>query len=305
VPAAGRYATMRDGMDLRPYFPWLLRAAWVALPFSAGAAIGAGLHPFSEAVRLTAEVVLWVGWAVVLIGTLAPWPVGLTALRIAAPAAAAAAAAAALTNRPSAAASVLAVATTLVALRLAFTPTTGRLYANGPAYPNERRFPLTVPGPLLLGPLPLAWAVTVGAPVAGSLLLAARQWVAGGVVLVVGGPAAIVLARALHGLSRRWVIFVPAGLVLHDPMSLTEPILFEKGVIETLRPAPAGSDSLDLTLGSPGLALELILRQKVPMVLARPGRRGGKSGASARLLFTPTRPGLVLREAEARRVPVG
>jgi hypothetical protein len=162
-----------------------------------------------------------------------------------------------------------------------------------------------VPGPLLLGPLPLAWAVTVGAPVAGMLLLAARQWVAGGVVLVVGGAAATVLARALHGLSRRWVVFVPAGLVLHDPMSLMEPILFEKAVIETLRPAPAESDSLDLTQGSPGLALELILNQKVPMALAKQRRRGGEAGSSARLLFTPTRPGLVLREAAARRVPVG
>jgi hypothetical protein len=298
---------MRDVMNerLRPYFPWLVRAAWAALPFTAGPAFGAALHPHSEAVRLTAAVVLWAGWAVVLVGTLVPWPVGLTALRIAAPAAAVTAGAAALTNRPSVLAALLAVATTLLALLLAFTPTTGRLYVNGPAYPNEQRFLLAVPGALLLGPLPLAWAVTVGAPVAGLLLLAARAWVAGTAVLVVGGAAAVILARALHGLSRRWVVLVPAGLVLHDPMSLADPILFEKAVIETLRPAPADSDSLDLTQGARGLALELVLRQKVTMVLAKPGRRGGQPGSSARLLFTPSRPGLVLREAAARRVRVG
>ena len=185
------------------------------------------------------------------------------------------------------------------------TPTAGRFYVNGPAYPNELRLPLAVPGPLWLGPLELAWAVTVGAPLGGLLLLAARQWVAGGLVLVVGGAGAVVAARALHGLSRRWVVFVPAGLVLHDPVTLADPVLFERPGIETLRPAPAGSDSLDLTQRAPGLALELVLWEKVPLVLIRPGRLGGDSGSSARLLFTPTRPGLVLREAAARRIPVG
>jgi hypothetical protein len=295
---------MRGGMDLRRYFPWLSRAVWVALPFSAGAAFGAALHPYSEPVRLAAAILLWAGWAVVLVGTLVPWPVGLTALRIAAPAAATAAVAAALTDRPSTAASVLAVVTTLLALFVALTPAAGRLYVNGPAYPNERRFPLAVPGPLLLGPLPLAWAVTVAGPVAGVLLLAAKAWVAGAIVLLLGGAAAVILARALHGLSRRWVVFVPAGLVLHDPLALAEPVLFEKRVIEALRPAPADTDSLDLTQGALGLALELILLEKVPMTLAKP-RRGGQPGSSARLLFTPTRPGLVLREAASRRVPVG
>jgi hypothetical protein len=292
-------------LNLRPYFPWLLRAAWAVLPFAAGAAFAAALHPYSGPVRLTAEVVLWAGWAVVLVGTLVPWPVGLTALRIAAPAAAVAAGAASVTDRPSVPAAVLAVSTTLAALLLAFTPATGRLYVNGPAYPNERRFLLAVPGALLLGPLPLAWAVTVGGPVAGLLLLAVGSWVLGAVVLAVGGAAAAFLARALHGLSRRWVVLVPAGLVLHDPMSLAEPILFERALIESLRPAPAGSDSLDLTQGARGLALELVLREKVPMVLAKPGRRAGQPGASVRLLFTPSRPGVVLREAAARRVRIG
>jgi hypothetical protein len=295
---------MPGGMDLRRYFPWLLRAVWVVLPFSAGAALGAALHPYSEPVRLAAAILLWAGWAIVLVGTLVPWPIGLTALRITAPAAAAAAIGAALTNRPSVAASVFGVATTLLALFVALTPATGRLFVNGPAYPNEQRFPLAVPGAVLLGPLPAAWAITVAGPVTGVLLLAAKAWVAGAIVLLLGGAAALILARALHGLSRRWIVFVPAGLVLHDPMALSEPVLFEKRVIETLRPAPADTDSLDLTQGAPGLALELILLEKIPMTLAKP-RRGGQPGASARLLFTPTRPGLVLREAASRRVPVG
>jgi len=281
--------------------PWGLRLGWAALPFSAGGALGAALHAHSQAVRVVGSTALWIGWAAVLVATLVPHPIGLTTLRLAAPTAVGTAAGAALQHHPSA----LALGWTLALLALAFAPETGRLFVNGPAYPNERRFPLRPPGPLLLGPLPLAAMVVVGGPVGGALLLAARSWVAGAVLLVVGSALALVLARSLHGLSRRWVVFVPAGMVLHDPIALADPVLFRRQAIERLRPAPAGTDSLDLTQGALGLALELVLREKVPMVLSRFGDRGGEPGASARLLFTPSRPGAVLAEAAARRITVG
>lgn len=292
-------------MDFRRLYPWLIRAGWLALPFGAGPAYGAAVHLHSEPVRLAATVVLWAGWAVVLLGTLVPHPLGLTALRLCAPAALVAAAAAAAGGSPSGLAMAAAVGLTGADVVLAYAPPTGALYVNGPAYPNERRYPLRPPGPLLLGPLELAWVVVVGAPVAAILLLAAKAWVAGAAVVVLGLPAALVLARSLHGLARRWVVFVPAGMVLHDPLALLDPVLFPRATIEALRPAPAGSDSLDLTMGALGLAIELVLREKVPMTRTRPGRRGGEEGASARLLFTPTRPGQVLAEASQRRVPVG
>ena len=290
---------------LQAGWPWLIRLGWLALPFAAGPAFGSALHPYSGPFRLTATVLLWAGWAIVLVGALVPLPAGLTALRLAVPAAAAAAAAAGATGRPSALSSAGAVAVTAADLVLAFAPATATLYVNGPAYPNERRCPLRAPGPLLLGPLQVSWLITVGAPVAGLLLLAARAWLAGALVLAVGGPLAVLLGRSLHTLSRRWAVFVPAGLVLHDPLTLRDPVLFERRRIETLRPAPAGSDSLDLTQGALGLALELVLLEKVPMTLVRPRKAAGEQGSSARLLFTPTRPGQVLAEAVRRRVRVG
>ena len=291
-------------MDLRGVYPWLIRAGWLVLPFAAGPAYAAALHPHSDPVRLAAAILLWAGWATVLVGTLVPHPLGLTALRLGAPAAALASVVAAVTGRPSALAAGAALAVTGVGLGLAFAPPTGALFVNGPAYPNERRYPLRPPGPLLLGPIELSWLVVVGAPVAGVLLLAARAWIAGALVLLLGLPSAVVLARSLHGLSRRWLVFVPAGVVLHDPINLLDPVLFPRKTIEALRPAAADSDSLDLTQGSLGLTLELVLTEKVPMTRAKPGQAGGEQGASARLLFTPTRPGKVLAEAAARRVPV-
>jgi hypothetical protein len=292
-------------MDQRRLYPWVIRAGWLALPFAAGPAYGTALGPHSGAVRLAATIVLWAGWAIVLVATLVPHPVGLTALRLGAPAAATAAVVAVGSGRPSLVAAAVAVALTCFDALLALAPPTGFLYVNGSAYPNERRYPLRPPGPLLLGPLEVSWAVTVGAPVAGILLLAARSWVVGGIVLLLGLPAAFILVRSLHGLSRRWVVFVPAGVVLHDPLTLVDPALFPRRTIETLRPAPTDSDSLDLTMGAMGLALELILTEKVPMTRAKPGKVFGEQGASARMLFTPTRPGQVLAEASRRRVPVG
>jgi len=240
-----------------------------------------------------ASGLLWAGWAVVAVATVTPLPVGLTVLRLGA---AAAGAACAATGSPTATVAV-------IALAIAFRPEVAEWYVNGPAYPNERRFPLAVPAAVVLGPLWFAGAAAVALPALSVLAFAGRSWVLGGVLAALGVPASVVGGRALHGLSRRWLVFVPAGVVLHDPLSIVDPVLFPRSVVESLHPAAPGADSLDLSLGARGLALELVLTEKVPMV--RRVRGGEEAGASARLLFTPTRPGRVLGEAARRRVPIG
>ena len=318
---------------------WLLRGVWAPLAFTVWPALAGGLRHQAGAVRTTAAVggwavwaavlvatlvpapvgltalrcaapavlaavVAWAVWAVILVATLVPTPLGLTGLRCAAPAVLAAAVAAAATGNPSAAAAALAVGWATLVTVIVALPATGLLCVNGPAYPNERRFPLAPPGALLVGPVELAWALVVAPLPAAALLLASGHWVLGGLVTVAAVPCTAVCGRALHQLSRRWFVCVPAGVVLHDPTTLREPVLFTRAVVEHLGPAPPGSDSLDMTQGAPGLRLELRLAEKVPMVLRR-GRGRDEHGASARLLFAPTRPGLVLTEAAARRLPVG
>ncbi|MDQ3573504.1 MAG: hypothetical protein M3404_01030 [Actinomycetota bacterium] len=275
------------------------------LPFTVGPVLAAALDDRSRPVQIVASVALWGVWALVLLATLAPHPLGLTALRSAAPAALVAAGVAAGGGHGSSLPMAISLATAGLATVVVFLPETGALFVNGPAYPNERRLPLRVPGPLVVGIVPGAWALAVGAPAAGLLLLAAGQWVPGAIVLALGIPVAAALYRSLHALSRRWVVFVPAGMVLHDPLALTDPVLFHRQEIEALRPAPAGSESLDLSQGAPGLALELVLREEATLMLAQPRNRPGRSVTVDRLLFTPTRPGAVLREAGARRVPTG
>jgi hypothetical protein len=278
--------------------PWVLRVSWAVLPFTAGPGLAGALDGRDAAVRTTPSIGLWALWALVLVATLVPHPVALTAVRVAVPAGAVASGVAALTGH-----TPLGAAWWVVVVAAAFAPESAMTFVNGPAYPNERRFPLRAPAPLLLAPVPLSWAAVVGLPVAGGLLLAAQQWVLGGLVLAVGLPVAGVLARSLHGLARRWVVFVPAGVVVHDELALADPILFQRRGIAGLRPAPAGTDAQDLTQRALGLALELALTEPVQVHLATPGNRAGRAVSPTALLFTPTRPGAVLAEAERRRIP--
>ncbi len=285
--------------------PWILRASWLVLPFAAGPALAAALDPRSAAVRTTASAGLWLGWALVVVALLVPHPLSLTVVRVVAPAGLAGVGLAALGGLAEPVPLVLGVVATALAAALALLPETGTWLINGGAYGDERRHLLRPPRALLAGPIPLAWAVLVSAVAGGPLLLAAQRWVVGGLALAGGLPVTLVTARALHSLTLRWAVLVPAGLVLKDHLAVVDPVLLRRVDIEVLRPAPPGTDALDLTAGAPGLALEARLREAVPLMRVVPGRRPGEPGRSAALRFTPTRPGTVLAEARSRRIRVG
>jgi hypothetical protein len=277
--------------------PWLLRASWLSLPLTAGEVLARALDGRSSPVQAVVTVLAWAAWAIVLLALLVRRPAGLTAVRIVAPAAAACALWAAGEGP-------LLAALAVVPALLALLPETGEWLVNGAAYGYERRYPLRAPGALLAGPIPLAWAAVVAGAGAGPLLLAARQWVPGALALAVGVPVAVVCVRALHSLTQRWAVLVPAGLVVKDHVTMLDPVLFKRTLIEHLIPAPADSDGVDLTARSPGLALELSLREPEPVVLVQPGRREGQSGQLRKLLFTPSRPGALLADAGTRRINV-
>lgn len=271
------------------------------MPFTTGPALAATLDAASRPVQLVASTGLWLGWAVGMIASFAPHPIALTALRVVAPAAVAAALVAAAAEHPSA----LAVAWATVACAWAFAPAFGAFCVNGPAYPNERRFLLRPPGPLLLGPLPTFWMLSMAGIAAGPLLLAARQWILGGLALLVGWPLAFLLLKALHNLSRRWAVFVPAGIVLHDPVVLSDTTLFRRQDVTALRPVTADDAGLfDVSQRAPGLGIALELDEPTTITLLKPGRREGVAIHATGLRFTPTRPGLVIEEARRRRIAV-
>ena len=282
----------------------LLRALWLALPLTVGPAVEDALSGASTPVGGVAALGLWLAWAAVLLALLVPRIVSLTVLRVALPALVAVALTAAVRGGVEAV-DVLAVTVAAVVVVVGAWPTVGADLVDGSSYGPERRLPLRVPPAIALGPAPLAVVVLLAGVSVGPLLLAARQWLLGGLVLVVGGGLAVLAARSLHALSRRFLVFVPGGVVVHDPMTLVEPVLLSKASLASIGPAPADTDADDLTMGAGGLVVELQLQQPADLVRRRPGRAPDEVVSTAGVLVAPTRTAAVLAEAEARELPLG
>jgi hypothetical protein len=202
------------------------------------------------------------------------------------------------------AAELVAPLAALATAAVALAPATTDRFVDGASYGPERRYALRPPGPLLLGPLPLAWAAIVAGSMAGPMWLATRQWLEGLIALVIGWPVAVALVRAVHGLSKRWLVFVPAGFVVHDRAALLEPVLLARDNLAALGPARVDTSATDLSLGAFGLVLEARMQRPVEVAL-RTGRRTADTTEVSAVLVSPLRPGAVLREAGGRRIAVG
>ena len=281
---------------------WILRLALVVLPFTVGDALSSAAHDRSSAVRLCLEVLAWSTWAIALVASVVPHPRTLTALRVSVPTLAVGAVWAAIEVRDAIAFAGAAAA--VVAAVLSLSAFVSDEFIDAPSYGDERRFSLRAPAALLFGPIPLAWLVTVTGIATGPLLLAAKTWVIGFATLVVGWAAASMAVRSLHSLALRFVVFVPAGMTLVDPLILVDSVLFARARIVRLGPALAGTTALDLTQKAPGLALEVSSGEPIEITV-KEGRRTAAPTVAAAVLFTPARPGELLDEAGLRRIPVG
>jgi hypothetical protein len=271
------------------------------LPLVAGPALGDLFAGRSSGVVAVGNIGLWVGWLAVLIASLVPTASALTALRLLVPVSVVAAVAAATAASVRPIAVVVAVAVALAATILAFSAEVAQVFIQGSAYGDETRFPLRPPGPLLLGPLPLGWALTAAAALAGPLLLAARVWVPGTLLTGVGVGLVVLFARRCHRLARRFVVFVPAGVVVHDPLILGDTFMARKTQVASLALAEVGTQAADLTGKALGNAVEISLRDFDTVVLAAsPGKPGGSAIHAKALLISPSRPGRLLTEATRR-----
>ena len=282
------------------WWPWVLRAMWASLPFTVGPLLDTGLGGHSRPVHLVAVTLAWLTWAVGLLGTVVGHPIGLTALRMMTPAVIGGAVWGACVGGLVAWRWGLGLATATLVCAVVLSAETGEWAVDGPAYPNEARFALRPPATLFLI-VPVVSVVCAAAVVTGPMLVAARSWVAGAILTVAGLPIAAAGARSLHQLSRRFVVFVPAGFVLHDHLAISEPVLFRRSVVESISLAPADTDSLDLSAKAPGLAVEVRLHEKVEIARVAADQRTADVGSTARFLIVPSRPGRVLAEARRRR----
>ena len=138
----------------------------------------------------------------------------------------------------------------------------------GGAYGREQRFALRTPVPYMV-PAVVAWLVLTGTLIGGSVLLAAQQWWWGVPIFALGTLSAINIPRRLHRLSRRWLVLVPAGVVVHDHLVLAETIMTPRNKIASITIVGPKSESADFTGGILGPRIAVELRQADKIVLSK------------------------------------
>ena len=283
-----------------------LRANWLVMPFTVGPAFAAALDDTERAVRIGLSTTLWMVWAGTLIATMVPRAQTLSVIRIVIPATPVALAWALIDagDNLSTAAALVAGGWVAVVTALALRSTVADTFVDGSSYGDERRFLLGTPGPLLAGPIFLVWILTIVGAAAGPIALLTERWVLGGILTAIGVPVVWFGVNAIHRLSNRWLVFVPAGIVVYDKTALREPQLFRTEDLARFGPAPADADEEDLSLGALGLALRVRLTGVSKII------KNGRSIEEAvtdidGFIISPNRPGAVMAEARERDYPIG
>ena len=235
----------------------------------------------------------WICAGGVLVALTVPGPVALTACRMVVPLTVPVGALLVI-GGDTQAASIAALSAAVAATALLLTGELGEAFVQSAAYGHERRFPLRVPAAVLPAVLLswLAWAaLTIGALVA----VDRERWV---LAIALGAPAALItwpLFARFHQLSRRWLVLVPAGVVVHDPMVLAETLMVMRPNVSGARLAPADTEAADLTGPAPGFAIELAVKEMVLVHFAGSRREPkGRAIHAASFLVAPTRPGKAL-----------
>jgi hypothetical protein len=284
---------------------WGARLAWLAAALVGGRAVGDAVAARSDAVQVVATVGAWLGWAAGAVALAVTGLVTLTTVRAVVPGAIVVAGVTAAAGAP--ASSVLALGVpAVVAATLVAAGDTGSVYVQSSAYGDERRFPLKPPLGYLVATV-LSWAVWVAAVLAAPLAWAAQAWVIAAIATVVALAATWLLPRRWHQLSRRWLVAVPAGLVVHDPVVLAETVMIPRQrIVEVVLVDRHREDgAFDLTGPTPGVAVRIALDEMTTVTLApRPATPRGTAIHLAALLAAPSRPGAALREAGRRGLPV-
>ncbi len=283
-------------------------AVWIVQPFSAGVVIGEALGDATEPFRTSVSVAAWIAWLVILLAIAVPRPATLTIARVGTAGGLIGTLWAAWdveANHTDTGATTLTIglAASIAAVATINLPGVADRFLDGVSYGDERRFALRVPGPVLVVALIPSVLIVIAGLSAGPLLLADERWVGGAIVAVVGFGVAWFPLNALHRLTKRFLVFVPNGLVVHDPTQLREPVLFAKREIAGLAPAPADTTAKDITAAALGLALEL--RFATPTDLSFVSGRTTTDNETVRsLLIAPTRPTAVMATALERGITI-
>lgn len=283
--------------------PWAARAAWVLVAVIGGAALDAAVSERSAPVRWTVAVAGWSVFAAIAVALLIPSVRSLTAARLGAPLAPIAAAVAGVAGAPGADVALLAVPG-IIAVAAIFSAEFGRWMVQASAYGDEDRLPLRSPVPVGTAAV-ASWVVWAPAVVAAPLLIAAQNWIVGVPIALLAVAATVLLVPRWHKMSRRWLVLVPAGLVIHDPVVLADTLMVRTDQLLGIGLARTDTQAADLTGPASGYAVQVDTSESVSTVFAfTPQEPNGKAIHMTGFLVAPSRPGEALRLAAARRIPI-
>jgi hypothetical protein len=206
-------------------------------------------------------LIAW-GWSMFLavaVGVLVPSPISLTVTKCVTPL---------MTLGAFVAASPAGIFGSLAALIITWSALFGDVMVQGSAYGEETRFALRTPVPYL-APSVVAWTLLSGGLIGGTLLVAAQNYVVGAPVLLVGLLLTSTVPRRLHRLSRRWLVIVPAGIVLHDHLVLAETMMSMRSKILSIAKVNESGEAVDFTGGIVGPRISVQLKEADKVVLSK------------------------------------
>ena len=253
---------------IRPSFPaplWVARAAWVAL-----ALVPHGIAPTLASHGRSAQLVFTLAaWALWGLGTLAIFwlsPYSLSALRLVAPLATAGLVGflfASLSTYAEVALSDVAwplvgVAIAVLAFVCIFLPAFGLLHVQASAYGDEKRLLLRVPA-AQIAPIAVSYLVMVAFPVATLFALGGEVWWLAALCLVPTVLIFRVIPKRLHRFSRRWLVVVPAGVVVHDELLLAETFMVRTTAVTRVELNATSGEALNLTGDIAGVRRHMVL----------------------------------------------
>lgn len=240
---------------LLTHIAWPVRVLWVAFALAPN---GFG-------------IVAWILWAVVAVATWIHHPIALTIIRCLTPIVVFYSIAHMLSESFSS--KNIAVSTCgLVSLMLVFTGEYGSVHVQAGAYGNERRFLLRIPAPVVL-PTLIIWALFASAVIALEIATQNKNYFVAIPVLLATFAASWKFAPQMHRLSKRWLVRVPAGWVVHDDLLLAENLLIRSHNLVAMDFALANSEALDISGMTRGVPVQVTLREMTDVRLSQLGAR--------------------------------
>jgi hypothetical protein len=215
-------------------------------------------NDYSSAVGVVLTVWGWLFFLAVAIGALVPSPLSLTVTKCITPL---------MVLCAFMAASPAGVFGALAAFIITWSALFADVMVQGSAYGEETRFALRTPVPYW-APTVLAWSLLTGSLLGGSLLIAAEAYFVGAPLLLVGVVLARTVPQRLHRLSRRWLVIVPAGVVVHDHLVLAETMMSMRSKILSISKVAASGETADFTGGVAGPRIAVHLKESDKVALS-------------------------------------